>query len=124
MKLIIGGAYQGKCEYAKKKYSIDEKRIFNCDTDGKIQFDCDIINHIEKWTYYCVKENIDPCTIFFNSIQNKDIIIISDDISCGIVPIDKNDRKWRETNGRLLMRISELSDSVERIFCGFSTRLK
>ena len=51
-------------------------------------------------------------------------VIISDDISCGVVPVDKTERAWREANGRLLIKISDKSEHVTRVFCKIPVVLK
>ena len=38
MDLIIGGAYQGKTEFAKEKYGLSDKDICVCQKDGYIDF--------------------------------------------------------------------------------------
>ena len=52
------------------------------------------------------------------------IIIISDEIGNGIVPLEKQDRIYRELVGRSLVQIAKDSDSVERIICGIPQQLK
>ena len=54
----------------------------------------------------------------------KDKIIISDEISSGIVPLKKEDRMWREETGRCLQFLSKESSSVYRVFCGIPTIIK
>ena len=54
----------------------------------------------------------------------KDKIIISDEISSGIVPLKKEDRMWREETGRCLQYLSKESSCVYRVFCGISTIIK
>lgn len=125
MELIIGGAFQGKTEYAKKNMSIPDAEIFICEKDNAPDFCKKCISHIERFSFWCVEHGIEPADYFFEhagNIENK--IIISDDISCGVVPIDKTERAWREANGRLLIKISEKAEHVTRIFCGLSQRLK
>lgn len=124
MKLVIGGAFQGKCEYARTAFDFGSDKVFNCEESGEIDLSAPIVNHIEKWTLWCVKNGIEPAEYFFDNIVNNDIIVISDDISCGVVPVTKHERMWREANGRLLMKISKESDEVHRVFCGLGTRLK
>ena len=51
-------------------------------------------------------------------------IIISDEVGCGIVPIDKGERQFRERLGRCLTDIASRSDMVFRVFCGIAQRIK
>ena len=46
MILIIGGAYQGKRDFAKTAFGVTEEEIFSC-ADGEIDFSKRCIVHIE-----------------------------------------------------------------------------
>ena len=49
MVLIIGGAYQGKLDFAKSTFDLSESDIFTC-TGGEIDFSKRCIDHIEEFT--------------------------------------------------------------------------
>ena len=51
-------------------------------------------------------------------------IIISDEIGCGIVPEDSEERLWREETGRCLCDIAKRCDEVWRVFCGIGIKIK
>ena len=53
-----------------------------------------------------------------------DAVIIADDISCGVVPIEADIRLWREETGRALTALAACSDTVTRVFCGLPARIK
>ena len=38
--------------------------------------------------------------------------------------MDPVDRAWREMNGRALLYLAGIAESVERVFCGIPQRLK
>jgi adenosyl cobinamide kinase/adenosyl cobinamide phosphate guanylyltransferase len=59
-----------------------------------------------------------------NRIFLKPKIIICNDISCGVVPIDSEIRLWRESVGRILTILSKHADEVVRLFCGLGTKIK
>ena len=125
MELIIGGAFQGKTEYAKENFSISDEDIFVCRKDSAPEFNKKCITHIERFSFWCVEHGFEPVEYFFEHAENiEDMIIISDDISCGVVPIDKTERAWREATGRLLIQLSKEAEHVTRIFCGLSQRSK
>jgi len=125
MELIIGGAYQGKTEYAKSFFHFTDDDIFVCDKDGNVDFSKKCISHLERFSFWCVSSGIEPADYFFEHVKNiESLVVISDDISCGVVPIDKTERAWREANGRLLIKLSKESEHVTRIFCGIPQRLK
>lgn len=125
MILIIGGAYQGKLDYVLGRFNLTDDEIYKCgEPDGPPE-NKKIIYEIDKWILNLVKANIDidKATRKFIEI-NPDAIVICNDISCGVVPIDAEMRKWREAVGRSLVLISQKSDEVVRLFCGIPTRIK
>ena len=125
MELIIGGAYQGKTEFSKEKFGFSDEDICICEKDGKIDFNKKCISHIERYSFWCVEHGVEPSEHFFEHAKNFEHgVVISDDIYCGVVPIDKTERAWREANGRLLIKIAEKSEHVTRVFCKIPTELK
>ena len=108
MILIFGGAYQGKYAYAKERFG-----------------DMKIVNEFHKWVLELVKEdkNVGEEVRRFIS-ENRDTIVICDDISCGVVPADAEIRLWREAVGRSMAALAEASNEVIRLFCGIPTKIK
>ncbi len=125
MDLIIGGAYQGKLDYAKRKYGLEEDGIFTCSENSDISFDRRCINSIQEFTLHCVREGLDATEIF-RARKNKweNSILICEDIFCGVVPLGADIRAWREMTGRLCAYLSSEANSVTRIFCGLEQKLK
>jgi adenosyl cobinamide kinase/adenosyl cobinamide phosphate guanylyltransferase len=125
MILIYGGAYQGKLDYALERYNADAS-VYQCnENEIRIDFSKDIINSLHCLILAQLRNNIEPCQ-FIN--ENKELlkpkIIICNDISCGIVPVDTEIRLWRETVGRTLTILAKHADEVVRIFCGLGTKIK
>ncbi|MFR6393894.1 MAG: bifunctional adenosylcobinamide kinase/adenosylcobinamide-phosphate guanylyltransferase [Oscillospiraceae bacterium] len=50
--------------------------------------------------------------------------MICTDVSCGVVPMDRVQRLWREEVGRTVCALARRADSVTRVFCGLPLRLK
>ena len=124
MILIIGGAYQGKLDYAKAAFSISEEDVFSC-TGDTIDFSKRCVNRIEEFTYGCVRKGVEPKTFFqTHREQWRDSILICQDIFCGVVPIDDTLRQWRQETGRLCQYLTKNASQVSRIFCGLEQRLK
>ena len=124
MILVFGGAYNGKKDFIKEKFNINEEDIFYC-SDGEIDFSKKVICGLHKFTYNnTLKNKISLEYIKENINLFKDKIIISDEISSGIVPLKKEDRMWREETGRCLQYLSKESSCVYRVFCGISTIIK
>ena len=124
MILVVGGAYNGKKDFIKEKFNINEEDIFYC-SDGEIDFSKKVICGLHKFTYNNTLKNKSSLEYIKENINLfKDKIIISDEISSGIVPLKKEDRMWREETGRCLQYLSKESYCVYRVFCGISTIIK
>ena len=52
--------------------------------------------------------------------NNMELIVICDELGCGIVPADYEERRWRENTGRILCSLAQESDQVVRILCGIA----
>ena len=118
MVLIIGGAYQGKLDYAKDSLGVSE--IYTC-TGPEIDFSKGCIYKIEEFTAH----HPDPVSYFrAHREQWRDSVLIMQDIFCGVVPMGAENRAWRQRTGRLAQYLSREAAQVSRIFCGLEQRLK
>ena len=124
MILVFGGAYNGKKDFIKEKFNINEEDIFYC-SDGEIDFSKKVICGLHKFTYNNTLKNKSSLEYIKENINLfKDKIIISDEISSGIVALKKEEGRWREETGRCLQYLSKESSCVYRVFCGISTIIK
>lgn len=124
MKLIIGGAWQGKREFAARTYGFTESDIFTCSGEA-VDFSCPCIDKIEEFTLACVREGIEPAEIFAaNRERWQGSVLICQDIFCGVVPMEAELREWRNATGRLCQYLAGEAEQVSRIFCGLEQRLK
>lgn len=124
MVLVFGGAYNGKLGFVKEQFNVSEDDIFYCGIN-EIDFSKKVICGLHKFTYNNILKEINSLQYIKENINLfKDKIIISDEISSGIVPLKKEDRMWREETGRCLQYLSKESSCVYRIFCGIPTIIK
>ncbi len=108
MILIIGGAWQGKTELAHKMGFKDDE-ILNC-----------FHLKIKK----CIEDGGSTAE-FTDSVLNGGYrAVISDEIGCGIIPLDKEERIWREETGRALCKTAAACDEVWLVRCGIGTKIK
>ena len=120
MILIIGGAYQGKLDFAKEIFSITDSDVYTC-VNGEVDFSKRCIYKIEEFTTH----NEDPIGYFEAHREEwQDSILIMQDIFCGVVPMGTENRAWRQRTGRLAQYLSKEANQVSRIFCGLEQRLK
>ena len=120
MILIIGGAYQGKLDFAKETLGITVSDVHICG-EGEIDFSKRCIYKIEEFTARAE----DPIS-YFKTHRSKwqDSVLILQDIFCGVVPMGADNRAWRQRTGKLAQYLSEEAAQVSRIFCGLEQRLK
>ena len=120
MILIIGGAFQGKLDWAREAYGITDADLYTC-TAGEIDFSRRCIYKIEEFTAW----HEDPVAYFeAHREQWQDSILILQDIFCGVVPMGQENRAWRQRTGRLAQYLSRNAAQVSRVFCGLEQRLK
>ena len=120
MILIIGGAYQGKLDFAKEAFGVSDADVYTCG-DGEIAFSKRCIYKIEEFTH----SHPDPIGYFEAHREDwKDSVLILEDIFCGVVPLGAENRAWRQNTGRLAQYLSREATQVSRIFCGLEQRLK
>ncbi|MBQ9383762.1 MAG: bifunctional adenosylcobinamide kinase/adenosylcobinamide-phosphate guanylyltransferase [Ruminiclostridium sp.] len=122
MIMITGGAFQGKTEYMKKRFSLSDDEIADggsCDISGlaKSRF----IKHYELAVKRMMSETIDP--LGFTEGLDCEAIEINE-IGCGIIPLDKSEREWREMTGRAGCILARKAAEVVRVCCGIPTFIK
>jgi len=126
MIFIFGGAYQGKLDFALDSFGA-EKTVFRCAADGAPEPDlkADIIYGYHELVLALLRAGIEPCEYTRSLLAAlEDKMVICDDISSGVVPIDPEMRAWREAAGRCSAILAARSKGVYRVFCGIGTHIK
>lgn len=127
MILIIGGAYQGKLAYAKDRYP---DMIW---TDGETcseeeLLECRGIFCFHKFIERMMRDGKDlkSLTELIDrlALKNPEIIIVTDEIGYGIVPVDAFEREYRENTGRVCTALAAKAEEVHRVICGIGTKIK
>ena len=134
MKLIFGGAYQGKLEYAKKNFNIETvhdcgagvlSEAANGGVDAEPDFSKDAVYALEKFVLKCVRDGVEAADYFKENKEKwQDKVLILTDVSQGIVPMDAELRAFREMNGRLMLYLASEAEEVIRVFCGIGKKVK
>lgn len=57
-------------------------------------------------------------------VCNGELLIVSDEVGYGVVPIDAFERRYRETVGRVCTELAAASSRVHRVICGIGTVIK
>lgn len=125
MEVYIGGRAQGKLAFVKEKYP-GKKRIAEGASAG--EEDCVRAEIIDHFHLYLGRFGEDTAAALRSleriCRENPEVIIICDEIGCGIVPLEKRERVYRENVGRMMCRVVERAEHVERLICGIPQRLK
>ena len=124
MILIIGGAYQGKLEYAKVRYNLKDNDINDLSKES-LDLNKKCIYHMEELAFKLVDENknvLDEVNKIMDNLKDK--IIIIDEIFSGVVPISKDLRIKREEAAKMACLLSKNVSSVIRIYLGLNQIIK
>lgn len=109
MRLIIGGSGQGKLSYALSLgYTME-------DVATSLPCEKPILYGLQNLTHENPGLTVDDIP---------DCIVICDELGCGVVPLERAERDWREHTGRLCCDLAAKASQVDRIFCGIPMRLK
>lgn len=126
MRLIIGGAYEGKRAYVQSHYGIRPEDF----TDAGAADFCPTFAHPCVFRYHlyikalCEKQE-DALKKTEQLLEcNPDVILIMDEVGSGIIPMEKSERQWREAVGRVSCFLARRAESVERIVCGCGVKIK
>lgn len=135
MQIIIGGAYNGKRKFVREKLLKHIKGnlyFFEGELPGESMFgeeDTIIIGNFEKMILQ--KEHLEEEVIaeeIFNRVnqlnQQAHVICICTDIGRGVVPLSKEERKLRDTCGRLYQKLFSESEKIIRVWYGIPQILK
>ena len=112
MILIIGGAGQGKLDYVLQKTGYGPAQVARTPEEARTR---PVFAGLEDWP------ELDEAALLE---ANPDVILICDEVGCGVVPVDRFDRLYRETCGRLVTELAERSSRVHRVVCGIGMVLK
>lgn len=106
-RLLIGGAFQGKLkrfrELGFEKTTITERDAAVYKLNEAIEKLLREGSDPEQW----VEENI---------LCKESFLVACDEVGCGIVPMDRFQREYREAVGRACCRIARKADVVERVY--------
>ncbi|WP_026507469.1 bifunctional adenosylcobinamide kinase/adenosylcobinamide-phosphate guanylyltransferase [Butyrivibrio sp. MC2013] len=138
MELIIGGAHQGKEEYASALYpegkgykwiragaGLEDTECALADLAAEKLAEADLIYGYQEIVRRQQALGSDPVSEMERLIAIRpDIVIVCDELGCGVVPMDPADRAYREAVGRTMCLAAQKADRVTRLFCGIATVIK
>lgn len=122
MILIVGGAYQGKENFARQLFPEVEW------VDGKTCALDEIflkkgILHLQAYIRRAMREEKDLSDLAEKILASSEVVV-TDEIGYGIVPIDAFEREYREKTGRICTELAYGACKVYRVICGIGTVIK
>ena len=129
MELYIGGYAQGKLDYVLSRHpSCLVFEDLDCLKSAAGKTGVKVLNHFHLIVKKMLSEGLKNEEIESEIMQAlscvSDLAIICNEIGNGIVPLDKDERLYRELTGRLMVKLAQKADKVVRISCGIPQTLK
>ena len=131
MILIIGGFAQGKLHYVKQSYVRCEDGRKVAVLDGTLELPAEtgalqvIVNHLYHYIREQLRQGTAPEVMIENFCkEHPDCILICDEIGNGIVPMEAEERIYRERTGRILEQLAAQAEEVVRVVCGIGQKIK
>lgn len=126
MIFVVGGSYNNKLNFVLEKYKLKHEDVYNGEMDTPYKGERIVYNfhEIVKRMLREKKYNDEILQFVKTLLKREDLIIISDEVGYGIVPISKEDRYFREMNGRISCYIAKEAREVYRVMYGIGKKIK
>ena len=121
MQTIIGGAYQGKADYAKAQFPDVDWKFGGEITEEELLKAAGVLG-FQEYIRKALKAGEDLTGLAEK--QDPVVILVSEEVGYGIVPADAFERQYREAVGRVCTALAAKSSRVTRVVCGIGTVLK
>ncbi len=137
MRLVIGGSWQGKREYVKRKYGLGDAEICQATPQdfpeealrgGRIRCISGLHHCIRRLMAEEQKAEDTAAAVLERLrawiVNCPELILVCDEVGGGIVPAERKERDYRECVGRVLCGLAGEAESVERVCCGLGQTIK
>ncbi len=125
MRLVIGGSFQGKKKWVMQHMHISGNEMADgaiCTKEELLGAKC--IDHFHVLVKHWLESGEEAWTNMEEILaKNPKVIVISDEIGNGIIPLDPVERQYREVHGRLCCYLAKEAEEVVRVYCGMGQRL-
>ena len=84
-----------------------------------------LLDHFESMVWHVLQRGGDPGAAA-RALMDRcpDLILITDEIGSGIIPMDEDLRDYREVHGRVCCDLAAAAQEVYRVSCGIGVRIK
>ncbi len=110
MILVVGGAFQGKQEFARELAARRKMETINF-----------FHNRIQK-----ILEDGEDGEAYIRDLLEKtpNVVIVMDEVGAGVVPVERSDREYRDAVGRAGQLLAREAKEVYRVICGIGVKIK
>ena len=110
MILVVGGAFQGKQEFARELAAKKKLQVVNF-----------FHNQIQR-----LLEDGEDVRDYIGNLLKKtpDVVIVMDEVGAGVVPVERSDREYQEAIGLAGQLLAREAGEVYRVMCGIGMRIK
>lgn len=126
MILIVGGTFQGKKAFAENLLNETREHFMdgaNCAFEDI--YHAKVLFHFHEYIRRMLEQKMDVQHLAERlRMRNPELVLISNELGCGVVPMDVFDRNYRETTGRVCTEIASTAEAVYRVICGIGTKIK
>ncbi|WP_347548480.1 bifunctional adenosylcobinamide kinase/adenosylcobinamide-phosphate guanylyltransferase [Pseudalkalibacillus hwajinpoensis] len=144
MHFVTGGAYNGKAKWVRSFYGVTEDHFWQSAYDTpKVPLDVSrfygnvvVLEGVEQLIKGLTADvGLEKWRAIWGSLlgiwqswenerQDRTVVIIGSDITKGIVPLEKEDRDWRDVTGWAFQDLTAAADRVDVIWYGLNQQLK
>ncbi|KMY62887.1 cobalamin biosynthesis protein [Geobacillus stearothermophilus] len=138
MHFVVGGAFQGRRKWVRERYGIsDGVHIVWHDgyqepygwPDGAKTAKTVVLDGLEaairrlpdpeEWErFFCAWKQWEE------GAAGRTVVWIGTDVTQGVVPTDRQERRWRDAVGLCYQQLAAVCHRVDRLWCGLAERLK
>ncbi len=129
MILIVGGAFQGKCDLAWKLSGMEREVFEKNRGDGErdmpeVACEREFLTGCHRWIRQVMEKGESPKEFVDQVLAAGPRIVTMDEIGCGVVPISRQEREYREAAGYAGQRLAACASQVYRVICNLSVQIK
>lgn len=124
MILVTGGCFQGKTSYACERFGIEREEA----ADGAAcpleeLYRTKLLYHFHEYIRRLM-ETGQEFSLEKLRRENPEVVLVTNELGYGVVPVDRFDREYREKTGRICCQIAKEATQVHRVVCGVGTVIK
>ena len=125
MIVIVGGTAQGKLARAKALRGASARVLDGADATPEALARADILDRFHLLVRRAAENGEGGEALARRILRiNPDLIVVSDEVGLGVVPMEAFERRWREETGRALCVLAAAAEVVERMVAGIPQRIK